>query len=217
MHWVSCRKDRHRSAFFRGVAVKLCAIALGTALAVGVAKNAAAMSEYLVWIEHVVTSTTANRAVFTEFLIVDDRTLLEAMREGSSDDAVVNASFGIENGASILSFSPPEKLGENENYLPLDVEVSFSRPGVFMGHVELAIQLGDRTLVETQHFWVRHDGITSSFISYLEYIEGRRREAVPIKADPANIEDGDVPGEGIKGPHECDPNRGTNWGARCGF
>ena len=219
MHWgYTCRKDGCSSAFVNRVGGLICTAAVGVVLSLGTAKNAAAMSEQLVWIEHIVSSTTLKGAVFTEFLIIDDRTLLEAVRKERPQDAVINAHFALEKGASILSSSSPEKLDSNVNYLPLDFEVAFSKPGVFMGKIELEVQLGDRTLVDAQHFWVRYDGITSSFISYMEYVDGRLREAVPIKADPfANLEEGDVPGEGIRGPHECDTKRGLNRGPRCGL
>jgi hypothetical protein len=209
---------RTRSARFRRLAGLFCATAAGAISSLVSPTNAYATSELLVRIEHVVGSTASDGAVFTDFLIIDDQTLLEALRQEGSKEALINVQYAIEPGASIVSFSPPQKLEENVNYLPLDAGISFSRSGVFMGKVELEIQLGDSTLVDSQHFWIRHDGVTSSFISYLEYVEGRSRAAIPIKADPsANLEEGDIPGEGIKGPHECDPKRGTNRGARCGL
>src|SRR5690349_6852268 len=132
MHWgYTCRKDGRSSAFVKGVGGAICASAVAAVLSLGTAKNAAAMSEYLVWIEHLVASTTPNGAVFTEFLIIDDRTLLDALRQERAEDAVINAHFAIEKGASIVSSSPSEDLDPNVNYLPLDVAVSFSKPGVF--------------------------------------------------------------------------------------
>jgi hypothetical protein len=193
----------------KSIPVFVCGL-IGTT---GTTTDVRANSPLLVKMEGYVSSETSKGAVFTEMLIVNQQTLLEELRADSPSDPVVNVVFTIERGASVLAFAPPQRLERYTNYLPLDVAISFSKEGVFMGKMELEVQFEDYSMLDTQSFWISHTSEGNKFISYLEYVEGREQELQATRTDAPQRNLPKV--RGVKGPFECSEALGTAWHTRC--
>jgi hypothetical protein len=189
-------KQRVLQAFLRSPAVLI-----GIAAILGGGHRAQAMSEETIHIEQFVNTDAGDGSLFTEMLIYDEDTWIASFAERAAEPIIVDAIILMEDGATVLSFTPSQILDTDARYIPFDFEVQFSTSGVFAGKMELAYQLGDQTLLQNHHFWISHDDAGSAYISNAEYLNRLRAAIKPLPSDPnANLEPDDVPGESVVSP-----------------
>jgi hypothetical protein len=150
-----------------------------------------AMSEAMLNLDPYVKEASLDRAVLSHVLMYEHS-------DFGDDVAKVSASYRIEKGASILSKPLDEVLPPDEYYLPFDMELGFSTPGVFMGSILVEVQTGDSQILEQRHFWIQHTEVDTILISFDEYLKQQRLQAESRRrpTDPyLNLEADDVPGE----------------------
>ena len=151
-----------------------------------------AMSEWLINLEPYVKEASFDRAIMSHVLVYDHSGF------GQEEPGQISASFEIENGASILSDFTPQMIPQDEYYLPIDMELGFSEPGVFMGSIIVEVQFGQHQILERRYFWIQHTEADTVLISYDEYLKRQRLEAESRRKPPEpylNLEADDVPGE----------------------
>ena len=163
--------------------------------------------------ETYVKSRNATDAVVT-VVIIYEHEFLPLVRQ-ATQSAVPRADIAIDargkahvgqggKGAEI-------HLDPDNNYVEYDVPLSFDGPGVFPVLLDLDIELEGRVMRRSHGFWVKHDGADTTLVSFTEYARFQQDHAERVPSDPTkNLEEGDVPGVGVRAPTEPET------GPRCG-
>lgn len=182
------------------------AAAAATLLAIAMSSPiVSATSQPMLQLEEYVKDASPGRALVSQVLVYDYDQFADFGSPG--DIPQVTVSFGLEDGAFVLAESPGKALERGQHYLPMDVDIGYSRLGVFMGSAQIDVQIGSTHIGRRQYFWLRHTGNDTLLISHREYkaerLSEERSKLIPPNPN-LNLEPGDIPGEATTVEDEFD-------------